>query len=298
MGSIGHTSRIDHVTILLSKEEFDNPPSWLSDNFTIIEGGKHTGQASQLKLIVFEDGTYLELFNWWDEPPKDHSWGTKEPGLIDWSISTTSMQTQQEHYDGIEQRINSATGGDGYLGVSYPPPSGQGRTTPQGTKLHWTRTNPVFHSSRETPDDEFFPTGRLDAPFLCYDGTPRNTRLRFDDPARTTHPCGAVGMSQIEVVAPSSHMANYLTLLTNFLGSQPQKAEGNAGHVFSLGRPVEDGGECSIWLHEERDEADETWLRTRGIGPLKLRLQTKDHKKRGEKLLGSDGSASHVSLVC
>jgi hypothetical protein len=44
MGSINAISRIDHVTILLSEEEFKSPPSWLSDNFTIIEGGKHTGK--------------------------------------------------------------------------------------------------------------------------------------------------------------------------------------------------------------------------------------------------------------
>lgn len=43
MGSLNPTSRIDHVTIILSEEEYNNPPSWLSDNFTIIEGGKHTG---------------------------------------------------------------------------------------------------------------------------------------------------------------------------------------------------------------------------------------------------------------
>lgn len=43
MGSIGPVSRIDHITILLSEEEFNNPPSWLTDNFIIIEGGKHTG---------------------------------------------------------------------------------------------------------------------------------------------------------------------------------------------------------------------------------------------------------------
>lgn len=46
MGSINTASRIDHVTILLSEEEFKSPPSWLSDNFTIIEGGKHTGTYS------------------------------------------------------------------------------------------------------------------------------------------------------------------------------------------------------------------------------------------------------------
>ena len=33
----------DHVVLLLSPQDFDNPPSWLSDNFNILEGGVHAG---------------------------------------------------------------------------------------------------------------------------------------------------------------------------------------------------------------------------------------------------------------
>ncbi|KAL7927965.1 hypothetical protein ACQKWADRAFT_278348 [Trichoderma austrokoningii] len=297
MGSVNPVSRIDHVTILLSEEEFKNPPAWLSDNFTIIEGGKHTGQASQLKLIVFEDGTYLELFNWWGPPPEDHSWGAKHPGLIDWSISCTSAHSAEEHFQGVIQRMKQDQGGDGNLGVSYPKPTAQGRTTPEGLKFHWTRTNPDFHDAVETPSKDYFPTGRLDAPFLCYDGSPRRTRLRFDDPARTTHACGATGVHQIEVVVPSSHMKNYSTLFSNFTGSQPGTIEAETGNVFSLGLPVETSDHCSILLHGDESDKDEEWLRTRGIGPSKLRLRVKGREGHGEELLGMDGSASQVSLV-
>ncbi|OQE38587.1 hypothetical protein PENCOP_c008G00180 [Penicillium coprophilum] len=297
MGSIGMISRIDHITILLSEEEFKSPPPWLSDNFTIIEGGKHTGQASQLKLIVFADGTYLELFNWWAQPPEGHTWGTKSPGLIDWSISSMSTQTPAEHFQGVSQRLNKYPGGDGNLGVSFPEPTGQGRTTPEGLKLHWTRANPDFHNASETPNEKFFPTGRLDSPFVCYDGSPRLTRLKFDDPARVTHPCGATGVDQVEVVVPSSHMNNYSRLLSSIIGSPPSTAEGQPGCMFTLGLPVENKGECSIWLHGERNRKDEQWLDTRGIGPLMLRLRVKGREGHGEELLGKDGSATHVSLV-
>lgn len=255
----------------------------------------NAGQPSQLKLIVFEDGTYLELFNWWGPPPEGHSWGTKHPGLIDWSISCTSTQTADEHFQGVYQRTKQDCGGDGNLGVSYPEPTAQGRTTPEGLKLHWTRANPIFNDAVETPSKDFFPTGRLDAPFLCYDGSPRRTRLRFDDPARTTHPCGAIGVHQIEVVVPSSHMENYSRLLSNFIGSQP--STGEAGNIFSLGLPVETTDHCSIWLHDDKRDEDEGWLRTRGIGPSKLRLRVKGREGHGEELLGMNGSASQVSLV-
>jgi hypothetical protein len=164
-------------------------------------------------------------------------------------------------------------------------------------KLHWTRANPNFGRASETPDEKFFPTGRLDAPFVCYDGSPRQMRLRFDDPARTTHPCGAIGVHQIEVIVPSSHMGNYSTLLSSMLGSQASTVDGQVGSSFSLGLPVESKGECSIWLHEERDVEDEKWLSTRGIGPLKLRLRAHGREGHGEEVLGTEGSASHVSIV-
>ncbi|EFW17303.1 hypothetical protein D8B26_000041 [Coccidioides posadasii str. Silveira] len=298
MGSIT-ASRIDHITIILSEEEFETLPPWLSENFTIIEGGKHTGQASQLKLIIFEDGTYLELFNWWGPPPSNHSWGRKEPGLIDWSISCTSAQSRDEHYHGIDMRVNKSQDGDGGLGVRYPIPTSQGRTTPEGKKFHWTRANPEFHDTANTPDaGKFFRTGRLDAPFLCYDGTPRETRLRFGDPSRTTHPCGATGVDQIEVLVPSSHEANYLKLLANFTATQPGTSESGIGSVFKLGLPVEgEGSECTVWVHGERGAEDKQWLASRGIGPIKLKLRAKGREGHGEEVLGSEGSASHVSLI-
>jgi hypothetical protein len=37
---------IDHLTILLTEEEFESLPVWLTDNFTILEGGNHTSNVS------------------------------------------------------------------------------------------------------------------------------------------------------------------------------------------------------------------------------------------------------------
>jgi len=41
---------IDHLTILLSKEEFESLPNWLTDNFTILEGGNHTSNVFLLEI--------------------------------------------------------------------------------------------------------------------------------------------------------------------------------------------------------------------------------------------------------
>lgn len=33
----------DHIVLLIPTSYLDSPPSWLSDNFTIMQGGVHTG---------------------------------------------------------------------------------------------------------------------------------------------------------------------------------------------------------------------------------------------------------------
>jgi hypothetical protein len=34
---------IDHIVLLVSQKDFDNPPPWLSNNFKVLEGGVHSG---------------------------------------------------------------------------------------------------------------------------------------------------------------------------------------------------------------------------------------------------------------
>ena len=41
----------DHVILLLSSPDFEDPPAWLSDNFRIIEGGTHAGNLTPTRLI-------------------------------------------------------------------------------------------------------------------------------------------------------------------------------------------------------------------------------------------------------
>lgn len=36
----------DHVIILLDTPDFENPPAWLTENFTVIEGGTHAGEIA------------------------------------------------------------------------------------------------------------------------------------------------------------------------------------------------------------------------------------------------------------
>lgn len=36
---------VDHLTILLSEEDFDSLPLWWTDNFTVLDGGLHTSKS-------------------------------------------------------------------------------------------------------------------------------------------------------------------------------------------------------------------------------------------------------------
>ena len=44
---------IDHIVLLVSTEDFEAPPPWLSDNFTILDGGNHEGM---FQLIILSQG--------------------------------------------------------------------------------------------------------------------------------------------------------------------------------------------------------------------------------------------------
>jgi hypothetical protein len=52
MGTVSPTSDcvIDHIVLLVSTEDFENPPPWLSKNFNILEGGAHSGTDTQCSL--------------------------------------------------------------------------------------------------------------------------------------------------------------------------------------------------------------------------------------------------------
>lgn len=72
--------QLDHVVLLVPYEDVVNPPSWVTDNFIINPGGTHADGKTENKLVLFADGTYLELIafinddaekrrgHWWDKP--------------------------------------------------------------------------------------------------------------------------------------------------------------------------------------------------------------------------------------
>ncbi|KAL4748844.1 hypothetical protein BDW72DRAFT_205265 [Aspergillus terricola var. indicus] len=229
---------IDHLLLQLSHEQFDRIPRWISDNFTVIDGGVHTGGWSRNKLIVFKDGTYLELF-----------------ALT--ALDPISAEASRER---IVDALASKPG-DGRIGVTYLPPQEGGRKNAEG-----------YTQGESTPRDEFFPRGRTDAPFFCHDLTPRRRRVTFDLPSVTQHASGATGIDRIEVLVPRDKFGAYTDLYTSIVGSSPQEDEGKA--EFKLSAPGIASFSGSLCIRPAEIEADELFLREKGVGISSLVLRS------------------------
>ncbi|KAL3476759.1 hypothetical protein BJX99DRAFT_227261 [Aspergillus californicus] len=257
---------IDHLLLQFDHEKFETLPSWISNNFTVIEGGVHTSGLSRNKLIVFRDGTYLELYNWISKP---NDWRSQLPG--DFALTTLDPMSAEAS----QQRIVKALGkspGDGGIGLTYSPPSGGGRKTPKGVDIQWKIVKPRYTRVDWTPADEFYPRGRTDAPFFCHDLTPRDRRVTFDLPSVTNHPSGATGIECIEILVPKGEFQAYTNLYTSIVGSPPHESDDTA--EFMLQAPGLRIFSGLLRVRSAGTAEDEQFLREKGIGLHSLVLRS------------------------
>ena len=127
----------------------------------MIPGGTHAGGATSNALVVFADGTYLELIQFVQPPPEDsqHPWAKKAPGWIDYSF----LGTGRKGDDSIAKAINARAEKEG-APVQYEESEG-GRKREDGKVLEWRISSTVNGEER----------GKL--PFFCGDVTPRDWRV-------------------------------------------------------------------------------------------------------------------------
>lgn len=70
-------AQLDHVVMLLPYELITKPPAWITDNFVVSPGGTHADGKTENRLVLFQDGTYLELIAFVNDDPdkrKGHWW--------------------------------------------------------------------------------------------------------------------------------------------------------------------------------------------------------------------------------
>lgn len=138
--------------------------------YNVIVGGKHPGRLSHNALVVFEDGSYLELITWSADAPAEAWWHILQQqgeGLIDFALLPSSTA----------QVVADAQG----RGLDIVGPIDGARQRPDGQELKWT-------TARQKTRD---------LPFLCGDVTPRPMRVPEGELRR--HPNGARGVGRVIV---------------------------------------------------------------------------------------------------
>ncbi|KAL4884453.1 hypothetical protein BJY04DRAFT_8905 [Aspergillus karnatakaensis] len=257
---------LDHLLLQFNQEHFENLPSWISDNFTVIDGGVHIGGLSRNKLVVFSDGTYLELYNWVSKPD---DWRKRLPG--DFALTSLDPITAEVSQQRIAHALENSHG-DGGVGVTYTPPRDGGRKNAEGQDVLWKIVKAEYFRSDSTPADEFYPRGRTDGPFFCHDVTPRNRRVTYNLPSVTQHPSAATGIERIEVLVPKGELRSYTKLYTSIVGASPQESDGKAD--FQLSAPGVHTFTGTLRIRAAETAADEEFLRTKGVGIHSLLLRS------------------------
>lgn len=289
----------DHVIVMLSADEFQNVPTWLSSNFKIIEGGIHAGGSSANKLVVFQDGTYLELFTWLNkDSPMVNEWLDKPSGLIDFALTTLRPLNSAENFKQLKSCLERGQG-DAGLGVKYAAPKAGGRKRKDGMDVKWEITRPEYRTSANTPGPDSYPFSRVDAPFFCHDVTARVVRVPFDEEDLTAHPCKATGIAAVDVLVPTDKLSEYSELYSGITGVAPDQITDSSkkGVSFKLTLPTSQGGGPVIRVRVPTSEEDRDWLIKRGPGIREIQLSTTGRKEHGEEKLEANGAGSTISLV-
>ncbi|OHE98675.1 glyoxalase [Colletotrichum orchidophilum] len=180
---------LDHIVILLPHHVLTSLPSWLSTEFTILTGGRHADGRTENKLVIFADGTYLELISFVEgisrEDRLKHKWGPKPDGtIIDWAYSLKD----ESGFAHIQKRVRDAQS----LAV-YDDPVPGGRIRPDGEELKWAVALPDGAAGAGVKVE------RGELPFWCFDRTPRKLRVPDHVAENVKHPSGSLGVHSVSV---------------------------------------------------------------------------------------------------
>ncbi len=152
-----HRFQIDHVTAA-GRSLSQMQDSLASLGLKTENGGPHSNHATEMALLSFPDGSYLELIGLQPAPdPKAvaaHYWSKfiqANAGPCAWAVQVADVGAEA-------QRLSS-------LGIAVTTPAKNGRTRMDGVKLDWD-----FARVGPGPNGTFFP-------FLIRDLTPREYRV-------------------------------------------------------------------------------------------------------------------------
>ena len=272
------TVQIDHILILLPYSQLISPPPWLTANFTISPGGVHSDGRTENRLVLFQDGTYIELIAFINDDPvrrEGHRWEKKQFGLIDVALSTlTDLEGGDSatiYYNELSRRLATAVSPAAALGIQYLEPIAGGRKKPDGTEIKWKLTIPTLKSDVAKGTVSPSVTGAV--PFICHDVTARSLRVDTSNTQATTHPSAVKGIAQFSVIVPPQELESYLDLYSLILNTRPVRVSGTAR--LELTAPVQIPGMVKPCVFLEVPELDVESIRlaTRGVEVAEVALR-------------------------
>jgi len=240
---------LDHVVIAVSDLEAA-VADYRALGFTVVAGGSHPGRTSHNALVVFEDGSYLELIAWKSPNPAER-WCVEHEkhgeGLMDFALLPEDTAAA----------IAAAKG----RGLALNGPIEGGRKRPDGVEIQWQ-------------------TGRqltFDLPFLCGDVTPRALRVPGGEVRR--HENGVTGIATVSVAVRDldESMARYRA----FVGGEGAVEASCTVAAAGLRTAVVRLGGADILLASPDGESGDAALAkrvrerlaTRGEGPVSMTLR-------------------------
>lgn len=219
-----HAIALDHIIILVPYATLQTPSTWLTENFTISPGGRHADNRTENRLVIFQDGSYLELIAFINDDPalRAGHWWDKPFGIVDFAFTTSDGA--MVNFADVHKRLEAA-GSE----VRYETPRKGSRKKDDGTEIAWEVTFPVV--------GDHYQRGEL--PFFCHDTTERNLRAPIDE-SHTTHPGFGYGIKGLVVYVPEEKVDAMAKAYAAIL-DRPNMAEVENLGIFQLERlfPVE-----------------------------------------------------------
>lgn len=227
--------RLDHV--IVSVTDLDGAITHYQElGFNAFYGGKHGDGLTHNGLVVFADGSYLELI-----------------ALVDASKRAEAS---------FKQLIREEEGFTGYALLSDDIDADLLAMQQQGIP-----TNAIRSGNRQRSDGEqlrwrMAMLGKLMSPFIIQDDTARNLRVP-DDTQTTTHPNTAQGISQLTIIAEDfgKCVARYSSMLSTMAAIDGDTAS------FQL-----DG--CVIVVRAPENETEQHYASHFGDVPYELTVHT------------------------
>ncbi len=240
---------LDHVVIAVSDLEAAMA-DYRALGFTVVAGGSHPGRTSHNALVVFADGSYLELIAW-----KSHNAAER------WCVEHAKHGDGLMDFALLPEDTAAAIAAAHERGLALDGPIDGGRKRPDGAELKWQTGRQVT----------------FDLPFLCGDVTPR--ALRVPEGEVRVHANGVMGIASVSVAVRDldESLGRYRSLVGGDGASEAACTVAAAGLRTAVVRV----GGTDIVLASPEGEAAESEigrcirerLGTRGEGPAAMTLR-------------------------